>query len=63
MNTSPCSEQDAALRRTLSDATEVCGRPSLDEIPCQRPPGHSRMDGHRDSSETDATLVWDDDGR
>jgi hypothetical protein len=32
-------------------------------IPCQRPAGHDRDHGHRDSAGTDVQHVWQDHGR
>ncbi len=61
MPTSPCSDQDTALRLTLGDADETCGHRCLataDWTPCQRPPGHDPEYGHRDSSGADVHHVW-----
>jgi len=63
----PFSYQDAALRLTQDGAVGgTCGhRCPLcpGSTPCQRPPGHDREYGHRNSAGTDVHHVWEDDGR
>lgn len=62
----PFADQDAAPRPSQGRADgETCGHHCPNHpgwIPCQRPPGHDREDGHRDSAETCAQHIWDDHG-
>jgi hypothetical protein len=56
----------ATAPRGASPNGETCGhRCPLcpGRTPCQRPRGHDREYGHRDSTGTDVRHVWRDDGR
>jgi len=54
--------QDGAAGGTCGHRCPLCPL-CPGSTPCQRPPGHDREYGHRDSTGADVHHVWEDDGR